>query len=86
MARQSITVTKPNDEWLKAQVERQEYLSKSEVINDLIRRERERQNEFHRIRAKLIEGEQSGFMDASDIDREKILSNIKDRAKRSGKL
>ncbi len=37
MARQSISFTKPNDEWLKNQVESKEYSSKSELINDLIR-------------------------------------------------
>ena len=31
MARQSISFTKPNDEWLKAQVENDEYSSKSEL-------------------------------------------------------
>ena len=40
MARQSISFTKPNDEWLKSQLENQEYSSKSELINDLIRQAR----------------------------------------------
>lgn len=61
MARQSITFTKPNDEWLKAQLDSQEYTSKSEIVNDLIRRERERQKEIEWIRIKLLEGEQSGI-------------------------
>lgn len=37
MARQSISFTQPNDEWLKSQVDTQEYSSKSELVNDLIR-------------------------------------------------
>lgn len=61
MARQSITFTKPNDEWLKAQLDSQEYTSKSEIVNDLIRRERERRKEIEWIRIKLLEGEQSGI-------------------------
>lgn len=40
MARQSITFTKKNDEWLKAQIDADEYTSKSELINDLIRQAR----------------------------------------------
>jgi hypothetical protein len=31
MARQSISFTKPNDEWLKAQLDNQEYLSGDET-------------------------------------------------------
>lgn len=67
MTRQSITLTKPNDEWLKAQVESEEYTTKSEAVNDLIRRARE----TDRIRAKLIKAEQSGF---TDMTREEILA------------
>ena len=35
MARQSISFTEPNDNWLKAQIEKKEYSSKSELVNDL---------------------------------------------------
>jgi antitoxin ParD1/3/4 len=31
MTRQSITLTKPNDEWLKARIESEEYTSKSNI-------------------------------------------------------
>ncbi|KAB8155961.1 CopG family transcriptional regulator [Kordia sp. TARA_039_SRF] len=61
MARQSITFTEPNDEWLKAQVESQEYTSKSELINDLIRQARKQQTQIDWIRAKLEKAENSGF-------------------------
>lgn len=37
MTRQSISLTEPNDEWLKRQVDEKEYSSKSELVNDLIR-------------------------------------------------
>jgi antitoxin ParD1/3/4 len=91
MARQSITFTKPNDEWLKAQVDSQEYSSKSEVVNDLIRRERDRiagqrQKELEWIRAKLIEGEQSGFTEVTEKTRDELLARFKERAKRDGKI
>lgn len=61
MSRQSITFTKPNDEWLKTQVDSQEYSSKSEVINDLIRQARKQHIELDWIRAKLDNAEESGF-------------------------
>ncbi|MGF1673525.1 MAG: type II toxin-antitoxin system ParD family antitoxin [Rivularia sp. (in: cyanobacteria)] len=62
MIRQSISLTPPNDAWLKAQVEGQEYASKSEVVNDLIRKARAKQEKVEEIRSKLIEAEQSGFV------------------------
>ena len=63
MARQSISFTKPNDEWLKAQVDNDEYSSKSELINDLIRQARKQQVQIDWIRAKLEKSERSGFTD-----------------------
>ncbi len=61
MARQSISFTKPNDEWLKLQVESEEYSSKSELVNDLIRQARNQQKEIDWIRIKLEKAEKSGF-------------------------
>ena len=61
MARQSISFTIPNDEWLKAQVDNEEYSSKSELINDLIRQARKQQVQIDWIRAKLDKSERSGF-------------------------
>ena len=65
MARQSISFTKPNDEWLKEQVDNEEYSSKSELINDLIRQARNQQVQIDWIRAKLDKSESSGFTDDS---------------------
>lgn len=79
MPRQSISFTPPNDEWLKTQVESQEYSSKSEVVNDLIRKARE----IEAIRARLIQAEQSGFISQSGAE---ILAEIKDRARHNGEL
>lgn len=58
MARQSISLTKPNDQWLKSLVESEEYSSKSEIVNDLIRKERNRQNELLWLREKLKKSEE----------------------------
>lgn len=70
MARQSISFTPPNDQWLKAQVDSQEYSSKSEVINDLIRRARE----VEATRTRLIHAEQSGF---TELSQDEILKQAK---------
>lgn len=74
MARQSITFTKPNDDWLKNQVDSQEYSSKSELVNDLIRQARKQQKEIDWINAKLDKAEKSGFTNDS---REEILAQAK---------
>jgi antitoxin ParD1/3/4 len=61
MARQSISLTQPNDEWLKSQVDLQEYSSKSEIVNDLIRQARNQQAQVNWLQAKLEKAEHSGF-------------------------
>ena len=61
MSRQSISFTKPNDEWLKAQVNNKEYSSKSELVNDLIRQARKQQVQIDWVRTKLEKAENSGF-------------------------
>ncbi len=65
MARQSISFTQPNDEWLKAQVDKKEYSSKSELVNDLIRQARKQQVQINWIRAKLEKAENGGFTSES---------------------
>ena len=76
MARQSISFTRPNDEWLKAQVDNQEYSSKSELVNDLIRQARNQQIEIDWITAKLEKSENSGFTNDS---KEQILAQSKSK-------
>lgn len=61
MARQSISFTRPNDEWLKAQIDSNEYSSKSELVNDLVRQARKQQRQIDWISAKLERAENSGF-------------------------
>ncbi len=61
MTRQSISFSKPNDEWLKTQVESKEYSSKSELVNDLIRQARKQHAQIDWIRTKLEISERSGF-------------------------
>ncbi len=74
MARQRISLTKPNDDWLKAQVDSEEYSSKSELVNDLIRQASAQQRQVDWIRRKLIKAEHSGFTNMSP---EEILAQSK---------
>lgn len=76
MARQSISLTEPNDQWLKSQVESSEYSSKSELVNDLIRQARKQQAQVDYLRAKLNASEKSGFTTDS---KEQILAQAKER-------
>ena len=61
MTRQSISLTQPNDEWLKSQVDSKEYSSKSELVNDLVRQARKQQRQIDWISSKLESAENSGF-------------------------
>ena len=79
MPRQSISFTPPNDEWLKTQVDSKEFTSKSDVVNDLIRKARETEI----IRAKLIKAENSGFTSQT---RAEIKKEIKEEMRRNGEL
>ena len=80
MSRQSISLTRPNTEWLNQKVNiEQEYKSNSEAVNDLIRKARE----IETIRAQLIQAEQSGF---TKQDRDEIRVEIRKEMRRNGEL
>ncbi len=74
MARQSISFTEPNDDWLKNQVDNKEYSSKSELVNDLIRQARKQQRQIDWITSKLETAENSGF---TKDTKEQILAQSK---------
>ena len=83
MVRQSVSLTTPNDAWLNSLIDSEEYGSKSEVINDLIRRARVQQDELTMVRAKLAKAEKSGFVTQS---KEGILAEFKEELRRNGGL
>jgi antitoxin ParD1/3/4 len=74
MSRQSITLANQNDEWLKQQVANQEFTSKSEAVNYLIKQAREHDSYVEFVRMKLDKAEKSGF---STKTREELLAEIK---------
>ncbi|MEC5158138.1 ribbon-helix-helix domain-containing protein [Chryseobacterium sp. MP_3.2] len=77
MARQSITLAKQNDEWLKKQIVAEEFNSKSEAVNYLIKKEREREAYDAYVSMKLDRGEKSGI--SKKQSREEILAEFKNR-------
>ena len=76
MTRLSISLTKQNDEWLKGQLDEEEFNSKSEAINHLIKQERSREEYYEFVRMKIEKGEKSGF---SSKTKEELLVQIKSR-------
>jgi antitoxin ParD1/3/4 len=78
MGRKTITVNEPNDRWRKQKVQENEYYSKSELINDLIRHQREQEEELIWLRNELIKGEKSGLSHKSMAE---ILEEAQRRAR-----
>ena len=74
MTRLSISFTKPNDEWLREMIENEEYSSKSEIVNDLIRQARKQQVEIDWIKAKIDQAENEGF---THMSKDEILKESK---------
>ncbi len=88
MPRQSISLTEPNAEWVKAQIDSKEYTSVNDALNDLIRQARRRENEqIEKIRTLLIEAEKSieerGY---STLSVEERLAEFKKKAGARGLL
>ncbi len=87
MTRASISISPPNDEWIQSQIKSEEFASRSEVVNDLIRRARKEQTEIEAIRAQLIASEKSveqhGWIDEN---KDEMLDGFKEKARKNGKL
>ena len=77
MSRQSITLAKQNDDWLKNQVAEQEFSSKSEAVNYLIQQARKQEEYYEFVRMKIELGENSGI--AKKQTKEEMLSEFKKR-------
>jgi antitoxin ParD1/3/4 len=75
MTRQSISLAQQNDEWLKKQVSNEEFSSKSEAINYLIKQARSREEYYDFVRMKIERGEKSGL--AQKQTREEMLAEFK---------
>ncbi|MCV6613795.1 MAG: CopG family transcriptional regulator [Cellvibrionaceae bacterium] len=81
--RASLSISAPNEEWIQGQISSGEYASRSEVVNDLIRRARE----IELIRQRLIAAEDSvaehGWVNKTP---EQMLAGFKVKAQKSGAL
>ncbi len=79
MARQSITLANQNDEWLKNQVALQEFTSKSEAVNYLIKRAREQEEYDNYVNAKIERGLNSPLLKPQA--EQEMLAEFKSRLK-----
>ena len=83
MTKQSVNVTQPNDDWLNAKVASKEYPNKTDIINDLIRREREREEKFKILKAAIEKGLASDITDDNVLD---IMQRVEKRMIENGTL
>ena len=83
--RESLSISEENELWIQAQIDGGEFASRSEVVNELIRKEREKTRERDFIRAMLIEGEKSveehGWVTETP---EEMFAGFKERAQANG--
>ena len=76
MTRQSITLANQNNEWLKEQISKEEFTSKGEAVNYLIKQAREREEYHNYVQMKIDSGLKSSF---SIKTKEELLAEIKNR-------
>lgn len=69
-----ISLTKSNKEWIKNQVVNKNYSSINELVNYLIRINREGETRNRLIISKLVKGEKGGF---TTLTKDQILAKAK---------
>lgn len=74
MTRQSISLTAPNEEWLSDRVKSEEFSSKSEAVNYLIKHARSQEEYFEFLRNKISNSEKSGY---TNTTKKELLAKIK---------
>ena len=83
----TLSLTNQDRQWMDGIIASGEYVSNSEYIRTLIRKDKEQrmetQSEIAYIRDKLLKSEQSGFINK---DRDEILAGFKERLRANGEL
>ena len=81
--RKTITVTQPQDDWIKSRIAAGGFTNDSEYIRSLIRRDQDDSAKIEAIRAALKKGEDSGISDRRPED---IVADARARLKADGKI
>ena len=83
MPRRSISLSEPNHRWIAEKIQSKEFRSNSEVVNDALRKVRERETGIESIRAALIASEASGISNRAPDD---IINAVIEKRRRDGAL
>jgi antitoxin ParD1/3/4 len=59
--RASLSITEPNEKWIQEKIRSREFSSRSDVVNDLIRKAREIEMIRHRLIAAELAVQERGF-------------------------
>lgn len=81
--RATLSISEPNAKWIQAQIDSKEFSSRSEVLNDLIRRAREIETVRDRLKAAEDSVQESGWVRKTP---DEMLESFKERARRDGQL
>ncbi len=81
--RKTVTFTEQQDKWIKAQVEAGEFTNDSEYLRNLVRLDQANNAKFLVLKAKLIEGLESGVSTKSLPD---IMKEVEARMRKDGRL
>ena len=81
--RATLSISEPNAKWIQAQIDSKEFSSRSEVLNDLIRRTREIETVRDRLKAAEDSVQESGWVRKTP---DEMLQSFKERARRDGQL
>ena len=81
--RASLSLSEPNERWVQSQIDSKEFSSRSEVINDLIRKAREIEEIRQRLIASELSAAEKGWVNTSQ---EAMLKGFRERATKGGKL
>ena len=63
--RKTITLTKQQDQWVKAQISSGDYTNDSEYFRDLVRRDQKQNTKFLALKRAIQEGLDSGISNRS---------------------
>ena len=81
--RKTVTFTEQQDKWIKAQIEAGDYTNDSEYIRNLVRQDQINNSKFLSLKAKLIDGLESGVSTKSLSD---IMKEVEARMQEDGRL
>ena len=81
--RASLSISEPNERWVQSQIDSKEFSSRSEVINDLIRKAREIEDIRQRLIASELSAAEKGWVNTSQ---EAMLNGFRERATKDGKF